>query len=133
MADMYEPELHDKGTVWRTPTGERILLDKASTIEDARRAHVELLAGPPTLGGTVSKGYGKLVKPVTQAASAGFDMLTEPLVAWERATQGESPRQIFDSYNVKPGTTLIEYACMENNRAFYEGRIKPFIPPDDVN
>ena len=22
---------------------------------------------------------------------------------------------------------------MENNRAFYEGRIKPFVPPDDVD
>ena len=29
-------------------------------------------------------------------------------------------------------TKLLEYACMENNRAFFEGRIKPFIPPDEL-
>jgi hypothetical protein len=40
---------------------------------------------------------------------------------------------VTNTWPLEPETTLIEYACMENNRAFYEGRIKPFIPPDDVD
>jgi hypothetical protein len=44
-----------------------------------------------------------------------------------------APWTVRDTWARDPGTTLIEYACMENNRAFYEGRIKPFIPPDDVD
>ena len=44
-----------------------------------------------------------------------------------------SPWTVRDTWALDPGTTLLEYACMENNRAFYEGRIKPFIPPDDVD
>jgi len=44
-----------------------------------------------------------------------------------------SPWTVKDTWTLEPGTTLLEYACMENNRAFYEGRIKPFVPPDDVD
>jgi hypothetical protein len=33
------------------------------------------------------------------------------------------------SPHTEPETKLLEYACMKNNRAFYEGRIKPSIPP----
>jgi hypothetical protein len=44
-----------------------------------------------------------------------------------------SPWTVRDTWALDPGTRLLEYACMENNRAFYEGRIKPFIPPDDVD
>jgi hypothetical protein len=44
-----------------------------------------------------------------------------------------SPWTVKDTWALEPETKLLEYACMENNRAFYEGRIKPFIPPDDVD
>jgi hypothetical protein len=44
-----------------------------------------------------------------------------------------APWTVRDTWPLEPDTTLIEYACMENNRAFYEGRIKPFVPPDDVD
>jgi hypothetical protein len=44
-----------------------------------------------------------------------------------------SPWTVKDTWALDRGTTLLEYACMENNRAFYEGRIKPFVPPDDVD
>jgi len=44
-----------------------------------------------------------------------------------------SPWTVHDTWALEPETKLLEYACMENNRAFYEGRIKPFIPPDDVD
>lgn len=43
------------------------------------------------------------------------------------------PWTVTDTWPLEPETVLMEYACMENNRAFYEGRIKPFIPPDDVD
>jgi hypothetical protein len=43
-----------------------------------------------------------------------------------------APWTVHDTWALEPETKLLEYACMENNRAFYEGRIKPFIPPDDV-
>jgi hypothetical protein len=38
-----------------------------------------------------------------------------------------------DTWAREPDTKLLEYACMENNRALFEGRIKPFVPPDDVD
>ena len=44
-----------------------------------------------------------------------------------------SPWTVHDTWALEPDTKLLEYACMENNRAFYEGRIKPFVPPDDVD
>ena len=44
-----------------------------------------------------------------------------------------SPWTVKDTWALEPETKLLEYACMENNRAFYEGRIKPFVPPDDVD
>ena len=44
-----------------------------------------------------------------------------------------SPWTVHDTWALEPETKLLEYACMENNRAFYEGRIKPFVPPDDVD
>jgi hypothetical protein len=44
-----------------------------------------------------------------------------------------SPWTVRDTWALDSGTRLMEYACMENNRAFYEGRIKPFVPPDDVD
>ena len=44
-----------------------------------------------------------------------------------------SPWTVKDTWALEPDTKLLEYACMENNRAFYEGRIKPFVPPDDVD
>ena len=44
-----------------------------------------------------------------------------------------SPWTVRDTWALDPDTKLIEYACMENNRALFEGRIKPFIPPDDVD
>jgi hypothetical protein len=44
-----------------------------------------------------------------------------------------SPWTVHDTWALEPDTKLLEYACMENNRAFYEGRIKAFVPPDDVN
>ncbi len=44
-----------------------------------------------------------------------------------------SPWTVRDTWALDLGTKLLEYACMENNRAFYEGRIKPFVPPDDVD
>jgi hypothetical protein len=44
-----------------------------------------------------------------------------------------SPWTVRDTWALEPKTTLLEYACMENNRALFEGRIKPFIPPDDVD
>ncbi len=43
------------------------------------------------------------------------------------------PFTVRDTWPLDYGTTLIEYACMENNLAFYEGRIKPFVPPNDVD
>jgi len=44
-----------------------------------------------------------------------------------------SPWTVKDTWALEPGTKLLEYACMENNRALFEGRIKPFVPPDDVD
>ena len=44
-----------------------------------------------------------------------------------------SPWTVHDTWALEPETKLLEYACMENNRALFEGRIKPFIPPDDVD
>jgi hypothetical protein len=44
-----------------------------------------------------------------------------------------SPWTVKDTWALEPETKLLEYACMENNRALFEGRIKPFIPPDDVD
>ena len=44
-----------------------------------------------------------------------------------------SPWTVKDTWALDPGTKLLEYACMENNRALFEGRIKPFVPPDDVD
>src|SRR5687768_8984920 len=43
------------------------------------------------------------------------------------------PWTVKDTWALEPGTKLLEYACMENNRALFEGRIKPFVPPDDVD
>jgi hypothetical protein len=43
------------------------------------------------------------------------------------------PWTVRNTWPMEAETTLIEYACMENNRAFYEGRIKPFVPPADVD
>ena len=42
------------------------------------------------------------------------------------------PWTVRDTWPLTPDLTLMEYACMENNRAFTEGRIKLFVPPDDV-
>jgi hypothetical protein len=44
-----------------------------------------------------------------------------------------SPWTVRDTWPLTPDITLMEYACMENNRAFTEGRIKLFVPPDDVD
>ena len=44
-----------------------------------------------------------------------------------------APWTVHDTWALEPETRLLEYACMENNRALFEGRIKPFIPPDDVD
>ena len=44
-----------------------------------------------------------------------------------------APWTVRDTWPLESETKLLEYACMENNRAFFEGRIKPFIPPDDVD
>ena len=44
-----------------------------------------------------------------------------------------SPWTVRDTWALEPETKLLEYACMENNRALFEGRIKPFIAPDDVD
>jgi hypothetical protein len=44
-----------------------------------------------------------------------------------------APWTVHDTWALEPETKLLEYACMENNRAFYEGRIKAFVPPDDVD
>jgi len=44
-----------------------------------------------------------------------------------------APWTVHDTWPLRAETKLLEYACMENNRALFEGRIKPFIPPDDVD
>ena len=44
-----------------------------------------------------------------------------------------SPWTVRDTWPLTPNVTLMEYACMENNRAFTEGRIKLFVAPDDVD
>ena len=43
------------------------------------------------------------------------------------------PWTVTNTWPLEPETVLLEYACMENNLAFSEGRIKPFVPPTDVN
>jgi len=38
-----------------------------------------------------------------------------------------------DIWTLDPDTKLLNSACTENDRALFEGRIKPFVPPDDVD
>lgn len=60
-------------------------------------------SSPAPQGNVVTNAYKAIAEPATRAASRIADVLTEPLVASERAALGEPREQILRSYTTGPG------------------------------